>query len=396
MSRKGRFVEGTFHGEDAMIMKKWPAIIKTGKSTMNANIWESSHTTVQDTSSQGAIISKFMSARSGEMMTIRHEMTIKASILDIADTVKAVLQKEGIEAVIRSDEEKWLAVEAESVLAIVARSEGRNSPSYDDEDSEENPLLDEMIGAYTVTIVSGREILFKLLKEVKATYHSKRFARIKWWYDEGGRATYRTTYLDAPSTVLRPEFYPYMKFDPATYIKNYLDSKSSVLLLAGPPGTGKTTLLRHMICDQNMTASVVYDEKLMQRDTVFQSFLFDRKDDVLIIEDADTILNGREADDNRLMNRFLNVSDGLIKLPNKKLIFTTNITDFNRVDSALTRPGRCFDVLVSRPLTQAEAEIACNAASLEKPTDRRLEGYTIAELFNNDGKKVERRMGFVA
>jgi ATP-dependent 26S proteasome regulatory subunit len=42
------------------------------------------------------------------------------------------------------------------------------------------------------------------------------------------------------------------------------------------------------------------------------------------------------------MSRFLNISDGLIKLPNKKLVFTTNVTNFENIDSALLRPGRCF------------------------------------------------------
>jgi hypothetical protein len=395
---RGRMVPtGSYYeGQKLYEHKSWPGFKSEKKMTKDtANIWESSHTTVQDTSSAGAIISKFMSHRRGEMMTVRHEMTIKVSILEIADTLKAALKAEGIEAFIRSDSDNWLAIEAENVLAIAAINEDRNSPSYDDDGVDENPLLNETINTYRITLVSDRVMLFKLLKVVKDKYHSKRFARIKWWYDEGGRSTFRTTYLDAPDTVLRPEFYPYMRDEPQSYIKRYLASKSSVLLLAGPPGTGKTTLLRHMICDNNLSASVVYDEQIMQRDNVFQSFLFDKKDDVLIIEDADTILLSREDDNNRLMNRFLNVSDGLIKLPNKKLVFTTNITDFTKVDSALMRPGRCFDVLLSRPLTYHEACLAASVSKVEAPTDPN-KGYTVAELFNHDGKTIGRRVGFTA
>jgi ATP-dependent 26S proteasome regulatory subunit len=92
------------------------------------------------------------------------------------------------------------------------------------------------------------------------------------------------------------------------------------------------------------------------------------------------------------MSRFLNVADGLIKLPNKKLVFTTNLTDFARVDSALLRPGRCFGVMKTRELNLVEAQAAAKAAKLPIPIEKRE--YTIAELFNQgQGSKV-RKIGF--
>jgi hypothetical protein len=35
---------------------------------------------------------------------------------------------------------------------------------------------------------------------------------------------------------------------------------------------------------------VIYDETIMEKDSVFQSFLFDKSGDIMIIEDADKIL----------------------------------------------------------------------------------------------------------
>jgi len=143
-----------------------------------------------------------------------------------------------------------------------------------------------------------------------------------------------------------------------------------------------------------MCAHVIYDEALMQNDSVFQSFLFDDASEVMIIEDADTILSAREQDGNKLMSRFLNVSDGLIKLPNKKLVFTTNINDFGKVDHALLRPGRCFGVMHTRALNLAEAQTAAKAAGLPIPVEKRE--YTIAELFNQGKKSQVRTFGFGA
>jgi len=113
----------------------------------------------------------------------------------------------------------------------------------------------------------------------------------------------------------------------------------------------------------------------------------------MIIEDADTILSSREDDGNKLMSRFLNVSDGLIKLPNKKLVFTTNISDFTKVDPALLRPGRCFGVLHTRLLNLNEAQAAARVANLPIPTEKKE--YSLAELFNQGQGGQVRRIGFV-
>lgn len=361
------------------------------------SIWSRSSGLMQDTNSRGALISAFVEKSKVEAFTASHDMTLKTSILAVADAVVAFLKDIGTLSVIKSDESKWLAVEASSVLVLISDEDRRtDAPSYDYEYDNENEeggsLLVPRIGVFGVTAVGSRDILYLVMNHIKGKFQNERFARIKWWYDDGGRATYKTTYIDNPNTVLRPEFYPGLG-DPEKYITEYLKADASILLMAGAPGTGKTTMLRHMIYKHNLTASVVYDETLMQKDTVFQSFLFDKKDDILIIEDADAILSSRDLDKNKLMSRFLNVSDGLIKLPSKKLVFTTNLTDFNKVDEALMRPGRCFDVLHTRALHSKEAIVAARAADLPIPLEDRE--YTVAELFNPTANKPSvRRIGF--
>lgn len=244
-----------------------------------------------------------------------------------------------------------------------------------------------------IEIMSHPAALKKLMAYVATSFEREKLAQIKWWTKTGHGPQTREIYLPGDDTKLMPELYPDIA-DPSKYIDDYLKSDKSILLVAGPPGTGKTTLLRHMILGHKLNAHVIYDEDLMQNDTVFQSFLFDQEDEIMIIEDADTILSDRERDGNKLMSRFLNVSDGLIKLPNKKLVFTTNLTDFGRIDVALTRPGRCFGMIHTRPLNLTEAQAAAKAAGLPVPLEKRE--YTIAELFNQGQGAKLRGIGFVA
>ena len=110
------------------------------------------------------------------------------------------------------------------------------------------------------------------------------------------------------------------------------------------------------------------------------------------MEDADLLLTSREDDGNKLISRFLNVSDGLIRVKNKKMIFTTNISDFSKIDHAIIRPGRCYDFMHCRPLTALEARAAAAVAGVSDPG----KSVSLAELFN--GKKAGHelpKMGFI-
>lgn len=249
----------------------------------------------------------------------------------------------------------------------------------------------EIAREYSIYVYGNRHVIRYIMGILDARFAKSRLAKIEWWHRSDRGPSTRSLYLPPLTTRLHPEFYPGMS-DPSSYLKEYLKSDASVLMLAGPPGTGKTTLLRHLICENKLSAHVVYDETLMSDDKVFQGFLFG-DGDIMIIEDADALITSREYEKNLLMSRFLNLADGLIKLPNKKLVFTTNISDFNKVDSALVRPGRCFGVVHTRPLNLSEAQAAAKVANLPIPVEKGE--YTLAELFNGVSKHQTRTIGFV-
>ena len=174
--------------------------------------------------------------------------------------------------------------------------------------------------------------------------------------------------------------YPWLNKHYEEYIRDYLNSDASVLILIGPPGTGKTTFIKNVIHQSGGNARVAYDEKVLSGDDFFAGFI-DGDDDILVMEDADSFLADRQ-DGNTMMHKFLNVSDGLISALGKKMIFSTNLPNVNDIDPALMRTGRCFDVMAFRPLTRDEALAVLTEVGGERVLPDGS-AFTLAEIFSS-------------
>jgi ATPase family associated with various cellular activities (AAA) len=251
--------------------------------------------------------------------------------------------------------------------------------------------LDVIKSVVSVTVTATPELAKDVMAYFETQYSKNRKATVDWYYMTTKHGvTHLSLTMDAPPSV-HQEYYPYIN-DVKKYFQQFLESNSTVLFMSGIPGTGKTSLLRAMIYDHGLHTMLAYDHRVLEGDELFTSFLSARGADILVLEDSEEFLRKRD-NDNQLMSKFLNVSDGIVKPKDKKIIFTTNFREFKDIDEALLRPGRTYGMMKFRALTYDEAVVACQVGGLPVPAEDRE--YTLAELFNQNSEIPKlRKAGF--
>lgn len=177
-------------------------------------------------------------------------------------------------------------------------------------------------------------------------------------------------------------------------------NQRGIYFFHGDPGTGKSSYIRYLVsCITSRKVIIVSPNFVNEINTPqFVPFLLDNPSSVLVIEDSENIIRGRESEGSPAISNLLNIGDGLMgDCFNMQIICTFN-TSRDKIDEALLRKGRLKYEHHFQKLTIENSQKVLDMNNIKYTATTPM---SLSDIFNTDDlilsdkiKKEDKHIGF--
>jgi hypothetical protein len=182
-------------------------------------------------------------------------------------------------------------------------------------------------------------------------------------------------------------------FDVNAIVKKRLNCENDkgLVLLHGKPGTGKTSYIRYLTSQINKRM-IFLSPELMHKisSPEFLGILSAYPNSVIIIEDAENVIEERKGGGGSAISNLLNLTDGLLADCLKIQLICSFNTDVSKIDKALLRKGRLIARYDFKDLEMAKAQELSNQLGFSNKIEK---DTPLSELFNQEEKTFQSEDG---